>query len=135
MSLQSKVNLKLALPARIEPLVFHLFNRRPGFGPDYPYANLPIPGQTIKGNYSLGVTDVFVPILNMTSWDEFVREIVFQEETTMSLLGQTNAYLGILKSHVIMNKDVHTRCKALPFPIVMIISHCSWLTTFSFEQI
>ncbi|KAJ5682073.1 uncharacterized protein N7477_002013 [Penicillium maclennaniae] len=106
LTLQSKVDLKLALAARIDPLEFHLFIRKDGFGPDYPYANLPIPGQTIKGNYTLGVTDSFTPILNQTSWREFVREIVFQKETTLSLKGVTNAYLGVLKSHVTLNKDV-----------------------------
>lgn len=116
MTLQSKVDLHLLLAARIEPLEFHLFNRKPGFGSDYPYANVPIPGATIKGNYSLGVNDVYTPILNMTSWDEFVREIVFQKETTLSLKGVTNAYLGILKSHVHLNKDVKAPCKAIPSP-------------------
>lgn len=106
LTLQSKVDLKLALAARIEPLNFHLFIRKDGYGADYPYANLPIPGQTIKGNYTLGVTDVSTPILNQTSWTEFVREIVFQKETTLSLKGVTNAYLGVLKSHVTLNKDV-----------------------------
>jgi hypothetical protein len=105
-TLKSKVDLKLALPARIEPLTFHLFIRKDGYGPDYPYVNLPIPGQTIKGNYTLGVSENFTPLLNQTSWVEFVREIVFQKETTLSLNGVTNAYLGVLKSHVTLNKDV-----------------------------
>lgn len=111
LTLLSKVDLKLALPARIEPLEFHLFIREDEFGPDYPYADLPIAGQTIKGNYTLGVTDNFTPILNQTSWREFVREIVFQKETTLSLKGVTNAYLGVLKSHVTLNKDVTVRGK------------------------
>ncbi|KAJ5145355.1 hypothetical protein N7448_002747 [Penicillium atrosanguineum] len=106
LTLQSKVDLKLALPARIEPLDFHLFIRQDGFGPNYPYADLPIPGQTIRGNYTLGVKDNFTPLLNQTTWKEFVREIVFQKETTLSLKGVTNAYLGVLKSHVTLNKDV-----------------------------
>lgn len=106
LTLESKVDLKLALPARIDPLAFHLFIRKDGYGADYPYANLPIPGQTIKGNYTLGVNENFTPILNQTSWKEFVREIVFQKETTLALKGVTNAYLGVLKSHVTLNKDV-----------------------------
>lgn len=111
MSLHSKVNLKIALPARIEPLTFHLFVREPGYGPDYPYANTPIPGRTIIGNYSIGNHDVYTPILNQTSFTKFVHQIVFQKETTMSLRGQTNAYLGVLKSHVFLDKDVHAPCK------------------------
>ncbi|KAJ5202100.1 uncharacterized protein N7498_006763 [Penicillium cinerascens] len=108
LTLQAKVDLKLALAARIDPLSFHLFIRKDGYGADYPYANLPVPGQTIKGNHTLAVNDSFTPILNQTSWTEFVREIVFEKETTLSLKGVTNAYLGVLKSHVTLNKDVTT---------------------------
>lgn len=116
MTVKTKVDLHLALPVWIMPLVFKLFNRLPGFGTEYPYAHLPVKGQTITGNYTLGVENVYTPILNLTSFTEFVREIVFQEKTTFSLYGQANAYLGVLKSHVIMNKDIVAPCKILWIP-------------------
>jgi hypothetical protein len=126
LTLESKVDLKLALAARIDPLQFHLFSRKDGFGADYPYADLPIPGQTIKGNYTLGVKDSFTPLLNQTSWKEFVREIVYQKETTLSLKGVTNAYLGVLKSHVTLNKDVTMPGKYARFVYFLSFYVWSW---------
>ncbi|KAJ5109721.1 hypothetical protein N7532_002366 [Penicillium argentinense] len=106
LTLQTKVDLKLALPARIEPVTFHLFQR--DYGVDDAYADIDIPGQVIKGNHSLGIDNVRTPILNQTAWKEFVRQVVFQEETSLAMQGVTNAYLGVLKSHVHLNKDVVT---------------------------
>lgn len=113
MTIATKVDLHLALPVWIPSVVFSLFNRLPGFGKDYPYAHLPVPAQTIKGNYTLGVSDIYTPILNSTSFTEFVREVVFQDKTTFSLYAVTNAYLGVLKSHVHMNKNIVAPCKTL----------------------
>ncbi|KAJ5087384.1 hypothetical protein N7456_011000 [Penicillium angulare] len=104
LTLQTNVDLKLAIPARIEKLPLKLFER--AFGVSEYYAEITIPGQTIKGNHSMGVTDQFTPLGNMTAWNEFVRQVVFQEETSLALSGSTNAYLGVLKSHVHLNKNI-----------------------------
>lgn len=106
LTLETKVDLKIALAARIEPVTFHLFQR--DYGVDEAYADLDIPGQTIKGNHSLGISDVYTPILNQKAWREFVRQVVFQETVTLALDGWTNAYLGVLKSHVHLDKSVVT---------------------------
>lgn len=113
MSVKTKVDLHVLLSVFLTPLVFDLFNRLPGFGKDYPYAHLPVQAQTIKGNYTLAVNDVYTPILNQTSFTEFVREIVFQEEATLSLYGKATAYIGVLKNNVIMNKDIVAPGKTL----------------------
>ncbi|KAK4866769.1 hypothetical protein LT330_007932 [Penicillium expansum] len=104
MTLEAKVNLKLALGVRLDPVVFYTFVRSTGH--ENAYAGIEIPGQTIKGNYSLGVTDQLTPILNMTSWETFVSQAVFQKETALSLYGATTGYLGVLKNHIILDKDV-----------------------------
>lgn len=104
LTLQANVDLKLAIPARIEPVTFHLFERE--YGPNSAYADVPIAGQTIKGNHTLGAKDNFTPLRNMTAWKKFVHQVVFQERTALSLQGETNAYLGKLKSHVKLDKDV-----------------------------
>lgn len=109
LTLQAKIDLKIILPVRIEPVILSLFERN--YGVNDAYGTASIPGQTIKGNYTLGVSDQFTPILNMTAWETFVRQVVFQEETTLSLKGVTNGYLGVLKCHVTMNKDVVTPSK------------------------
>ncbi|KOS45630.1 hypothetical protein ACN38_g3480 [Penicillium nordicum] len=104
MTLEAKVNLKLAMGVRLDPVVFYAFVRSAGH--KNAYAGIEIPGQTIKGNYSLGVTDQLTPILNMTSWETFVTQAVSQKETALSLYGATTGYLGVLKNHIVLDKDV-----------------------------
>lgn len=104
MTLEAKVNLKLAMGVRLDPVVFYTFVRSTGH--KNAYAGIKIPGQTIKGNYSLGVTDQLTQILNMTSWETIVSQAVFQKETALSLYGVTTGYLGVLKNHIVLDKDV-----------------------------
>lgn len=104
LTLQANVDLKLALPVRIEPVTLYLFERE--YGHDNPYAAVNIPGSNIKGNYTLGVSDQFTPIQNQTVWEKFVKQVVFQEKTSLAMYGKMTAYLGVLKSHVTMDKDV-----------------------------
>ncbi|CAI7596966.1 unnamed protein product [Penicillium glandicola] len=104
MTLEAKVDLKLAMGVRLDPVIFYTFVRSAGH--ENAYAGIEIPGQTIKGNYSLEVTDQLTPILNMTSWETFVSQAVFQKETALSLYGVTTGYLGVLKNHIVLDKDV-----------------------------
>lgn len=104
MTLEAKVNLKLAIGVRLDPVVFYAFVRSAGH--KNAYAGIEIPRQTIKGNYSLGVSNQLTPILNMTSWETFVSQAVFQKETALSLYGVTTGYLGVLKNHIVLDKDV-----------------------------
>ncbi|CAG8243128.1 unnamed protein product [Penicillium salamii] len=104
MTLAAKVNLKLALGVRLDPVIFYAFVR--SYGHENSYLQIDIPGQTIKGNYTLGVANQHTPLLNLTTWETFVHQTVFQKETALSLYGVTNGYLGVLKSHIVLNKDV-----------------------------
>lgn len=104
LTLQSALDLKIALPVRIEPIVLDLFVRDIGVQ-DY-WANITIAGKTIKGNTTLGIQDVHTPFHNVTTWTSYVHDVVFKKETALSLKGSTNSYLGVLKSYVTMNKDV-----------------------------
>ncbi|PLN86851.1 hypothetical protein BDW42DRAFT_198335 [Aspergillus taichungensis] len=106
LTMKASIDLKVAVPVRIEAVTFDLF--QPDLGHDRPYAALDLPGQTIKGNYTLGVSDRFTPIQDTEAWVEFVRQVVFQEKTSLSLYAPTTAYLGVLKSNVIMNKAIVT---------------------------
>lgn len=111
MTLETKVDLKLAIPARIENLTLALFER--AYGVNDAYATITIPGQTIKGNHSMGVTDQYTPLQNMTAWEDFVHQVVFDEKASLAIAGQTNAYLGVLKSHVNLNKNIVTPSKSI----------------------
>jgi hypothetical protein len=104
LTLQSTLDLKIALAVRIDPITLTLFNR--DTGADNPWANISIEGQTMKGDAALGVNDQHTPITNVTVWTNYVHDVVFQRRSTVSLRGSTNAYLGKLKSRVTMDKDV-----------------------------
>lgn len=104
LTIESKIDLGVAIPVRIEPVTLNLFDRT--LGKDYPYAAADIAGQTISGNYTLGVEEQPTPIQNMTSWRKFVHEVVFMEEATLSVSGGTNGYLGVLKCPVKIDKDI-----------------------------
>ena len=81
-----------------------MFHREYGVGSTY--ADIAVPGQTVKGNHTLGAVEQFTPLLNMTGWEKFVQQAVTQEKTTVSLKGETDAFLGKLKTHVKLDKDV-----------------------------
>ncbi|KAJ5668602.1 uncharacterized protein N7477_007172 [Penicillium maclennaniae] len=104
LTLESALNLKIALPVRIEPIVLDLFVR--DTGSKAPWGNVTIAGKTIKGNTTLGVSDVHTPLINTTTWTSYVHDVVFDKTTALSLRGTTNSYLGVLKSPVVMDKDV-----------------------------
>lgn len=104
LTLQSALDLKIALPVRIDPVDLSLFIRDEGANNAWGQANLT--GITIKGNTTLGVTDQFTPLLNTTAWTDYVREVVNQKDTALSIKGTTNSFLGVLKSKVTMDKDV-----------------------------
>ncbi|KAJ6078388.1 hypothetical protein N7467_008141 [Penicillium canescens] len=104
LTLQSALDLKIALPVRIEPIELDLFVR--DRGASSPWGEATIPGMTIKGNTTLGVSDTHTPLQNLSTWVNYVQSVVFQEESTLSIKGTTNSYLGVLKSKVTMNKDV-----------------------------
>lgn len=112
LTLKSALDLKIALPVRIEPITLDLFVR--DIGVQDPWANITIPGLTIKGNTTLGIQDVHTPLTNVSTWTSYVHDVVFQKETALSLKGSTNSYLGVLKSYVTMDKDIVSPSK---FPL------------------
>jgi hypothetical protein len=104
LTLESALDLKIALPVRIEPITLDLFVR--DAGAENKWATADLDGMVVKGNTTLGVSDVSTPLTNLTTWVEYVHNVVFQETTPLSIKGTTNSYLGVLKSQVTMDKDV-----------------------------
>ncbi|KAJ5793443.1 hypothetical protein N7457_000042 [Penicillium paradoxum] len=104
LTLVSKLDLKIALPVRIDPITLDLYV--PDAGVSNAWGQAHIDGKVIKGNSSLGVTDVETPLLNATSWQAYVNNVVFEKETALAVKGTTNSYLGKLKSKVTMDKDI-----------------------------
>jgi hypothetical protein len=104
LTLLSALDLKIALPVRIEPITLDLFVRDTGAKNAWGQAK--IDGKVIKGNTTLGVSKVETPLTNLTTWEEYVYNVVFEKETPLSVRGVTNSYLGVLKSKVTMDKDI-----------------------------
>ncbi|OQD99385.1 hypothetical protein PENVUL_c064G10170 [Penicillium vulpinum] len=104
LTLLSALNLKIALPVRIEPITLDLFVR--DTGAENAWGQAKIDGKVIKGNSTLGVTKVETPLINLDTWEEYVHNVVFEKETALSVRGVTNSYLGVLKSKVTMDKNI-----------------------------
>lgn len=104
LTLQSALDLKIALPVRIEPITLNLYVH--DLGAQNYWGDITIPGQTIKGNTTLGVANHLEPIHNLSTWNQYVHDVVFEKEAGLSVHGETNSYLGVLKSHVVMDKTI-----------------------------
>jgi hypothetical protein len=111
LTLESALDLKIALPVRIEPITLDLFVR--DAGASNAWADTTIAGKVIKGNSTLGVSKVETPLTNLTTWVDYVHHVVNDKETPLSVRGVTNSYLGVLKSKVTMDKDIISPGKAL----------------------
>lgn len=109
LTLKSALNLKIALPVRIEPIDLDLYVR--DYNDNKPWTNVTLDGLTIKGNTTLGVENQHRPLIDQDTWVDYVHSVVFNKESTLSLKGSTNSYLGVLKSHVTMDKDVTSPSK------------------------
>lgn len=103
LSLQSALKLPIGVPVRIEPITLELFNRRnPG---NNTWAKAYLPSAIIHGNTTMGVTNQLTP-LNTAQWADYVNSVVFMEHAPLSVRGGTDSFLGKLKSHVVMDKDI-----------------------------
>ncbi|KAE8339569.1 hypothetical protein BDV24DRAFT_176039 [Aspergillus arachidicola] len=103
LSLKTALKLPIGVPVRIDPIAISLFNRKEtGNGT---WAKVYLDGATIDGNTTLAVSNQFTP-LNVEQWKEYVHSVVFEKNAPLSLHGKTTAYLGKLKNHVTMDKDV-----------------------------
>lgn len=121
LTLKSALDLKIALPVRIEPINLNLFVR--DRGADKPWTNITLDGMTIKGNTTLGVNDQHRPLIDQDTWVDYVHDVVFKKYSTLSLKGSTNSYLGVLKSHVTMDKDVTSPSKSIRMPRLQLTDH------------
>lgn len=104
LSLESKINLHVLLHVRTQPLNLQLFVS--DIGPQYPWGNVTLPGQMIAGNYSMGIRNQLTPFENRTTWVQYVHQVVYQKEASLSVKGQVNAFIGVLRNHVHMQKSI-----------------------------
>lgn len=111
LSLESKLNLHVLLHVRTQPIPLQLYINT--IGPQYPWGNVTIPAGMIVGNQSLGVKDSYTKFENQSTWVQFVHNVVYEKDAALSLKGQANAFIGVLKNHVHMQKTIRSPCKFL----------------------
>ncbi|GKZ91678.1 hypothetical protein AnigIFM63604_009571 [Aspergillus niger] len=103
LSINSALNLPISFPVRMDNLTLSLFNR---FLPENnTWAKLYMDGATISGNTTLTVDDQFTP-LDVYQWTQYVRSVVFEAHAPLSVKAPVTAYIGKLKSHITLNKDI-----------------------------
>ncbi|KAL4966341.1 DUF3712 domain-containing protein [Aspergillus stella-maris] len=104
LTLEAALDLPIALPVRIEPLLLSIYDHQ-AEGNDTIFKST-IDGAIIDGNTTLGIQNVNTP-LNVPLWTNYVHSVVFEPHAPLPVKGETNAFLGILKSHVKVDKDIH----------------------------
>ncbi|KAJ0419468.1 hypothetical protein BJY00DRAFT_314070 [Aspergillus carlsbadensis] len=104
LTLEAALDLPINLPVRIEPLVLEVYNKWSD-GNNTIFTSL-IDGTTVDGNTTLGVQNQFTT-LDVPLWTDYVHRVVTEPNAPLPVRGSTNAYLGILKSHVTVDKDIH----------------------------
>ncbi|KAL2787041.1 hypothetical protein BJX66DRAFT_346442 [Aspergillus keveii] len=104
LTLEAALDLPIELPVRIEPLVLEVYDKWSD-GNNTIFSSR-IDGTTIDGNTTLGVKNKFTP-LNVPLWTDYVYRVLTEPNAPLPVRGSTNAYLGILKSHVKVDKDIH----------------------------
>ncbi|PLB53419.1 hypothetical protein P170DRAFT_445175 [Aspergillus steynii IBT 23096] len=104
MTIVSALKLPLGVPVRIDPMTLDLFNRASP-SDNGTWGQMHLKDYVISGNTTLGVDKQFTP-LNVTEWTQYVHNTVFMKHAPLSARGKTTAYLGQIKNHVTMNKDI-----------------------------
>ncbi|KNG81342.1 hypothetical protein ANOM_010345, partial [Aspergillus nomiae NRRL 13137] len=103
LSIQTALKLPVNVPVRLDPNVLHLFNNdEPG---NSTYLKVYNDALEIQGTASIGVQNQPSPV-NPGPWKHYVRSVVFEPHAPLSAFGNTNIYLGKLKSHISLKKDL-----------------------------
>lgn len=99
----ASLKLPLSLPVSMNPIALDLFNREQPM--NNTIAKVYLPHTIIKGPTTLGVTNT-PTLLDSEQWYNFVWKAVHQAHPPLSVRGSTNAFLGELKNHIKLNKDI-----------------------------
>jgi hypothetical protein len=109
LTLEAALDLPIALPVRIEPFNMHVYDQ--DIEGNNTIFTTHLDGTIIHGNTTLGVKDVHTP-LNVPLWTDYVHKVVFEPHAPLPVKGETNAYLGKLKNHVKLDKNIHQNSKS-----------------------
>lgn len=77
----------------------------------HPYISVSLPEQNLKGNATITVTNQTTKILDKEIFGIFLHSAVYQETFILSASGETDAYVGKLKTHIRLDKKVELKGK------------------------
>lgn len=103
LSLKSAIKVPISIPVQIQSFTLDLFNR--GMPGNNTWAKAYVPPTTVKGSAIIEINKQLTP-LNVNQWTSFVHSAVFMAHTPLSVYGNADSFMGKLKSHVVMDKDV-----------------------------
>lgn len=115
LSIKSHIYVPGPFTVQTEPE--HLQMYVPQTGPDYPMAQLNLPGVSIHKNTSIGADNQFTLFDNYTSWQSFVHNTIFLNAGGIGLKGKVTAQLGKIKQFTLnLNKQLPSNGSFLPTP-------------------
>ncbi|KAL4911030.1 hypothetical protein BDW74DRAFT_172482 [Aspergillus multicolor] len=104
LTLEAALDLPISLPVRIDPFLLKIYNQ--DVKGNNTIFSSELAGTVIDGNTTLGVESVHTAV-DVALWTDYVHKVVFTPHAPLPVKGETNAYLGILKSHVKLDKNIH----------------------------
>ena len=88
----------------LKPITLSLFTQ--DTGPLDPYIQVSLPEYHVKGNTTISIVNQTTTILDMGEFEKFLTSAVYSENFTLSAIGSTAGYLGVLKAPIKLNKNV-----------------------------
>lgn len=102
-SLGASINIPAPFPIRLAPTTLSLF--MPNIqNTVVPLINVKLPETELHGNTSLTITNQTAQILDHGQFLSFVTNALHSKTFTLGATGFTDAFLGVLKAHININK-------------------------------
>jgi Protein of unknown function (DUF3712) len=117
LSLQASIKLPTPLSVHLDPVPLSLF-MNDGTANIVPYTSIVIPKSDLRGNTTLAFADQLVQILDKNIFAEFVNRVLFSKTFMLSVKGSTNAYVGKLKAHINLEKNIPLTGKNPPLIVI-----------------
>lgn len=105
LSLTASIKLPTPLHVRIDPVPLNLYIKN-GSEDSVPYTSFVLPENKLVGNTTLQFEDQQAQILDEKVFAQFVQNAIFSENFVLSVTGQTDVFVGKLKAHIHLTKDI-----------------------------
>jgi hypothetical protein len=104
LSLAASIKIPLGLTVRLDPVNLNLVEA--SMDTNQPYALLSFPTQKLHGNAGIGVVNQTTPLLNLTLWQGFLEQVLYQPKAFLSFRSKVEMHLAALHCNIHFNKDI-----------------------------